>query len=75
MLSYIGEEISIIEHSLQAAYFISKKTTDIVVILASLLHDVGHILGLEIQRDMVIYIYVCYWNHIVYRCSRIYEFI
>ena len=51
--NYIGEEVSIIEHSLQAAYFASRRSTDTELIIASLLHDIGHALGLEVEREMV----------------------
>ncbi|KAL0480953.1 hypothetical protein AKO1_013613 [Acrasis kona] len=50
--NYIGESVSITEHSLQAAYFTAKKSSEDEVIIASLLHDVGHILGLEIHQKM-----------------------
>ncbi|TAL61743.1 MAG: HD domain-containing protein [Legionella sp.] len=39
---YIGEPISQIEHSLQCAYFAEKAGHSEEVILASLLHDIGH---------------------------------
>ena len=51
--NYIGEQISIVDHSLQCAYFASKKSSDRELIIASLLHDIGHALGLEVEREMV----------------------
>lgn len=51
--NYIGEPVSIIEHSLQAAYFTQKKSNDdIELVIANLLHDVGHALGLEVKQEM-----------------------
>lgn len=45
---YIGEAISITEHSIQAAHFAAKHSpNDTELIVASLLHDVGHVLGIE----------------------------
>eukprot|EP01036_Dinobryon_divergens_P032356 gene32356-41923_t len=50
---YIGEPVSISAHSLQAGHiakqhFISLNTTiDCELVLASLLHDIGHMLGIE----------------------------
>jgi putative nucleotidyltransferase with HDIG domain len=51
--NYIGEPVSIIEHSLQAAYFTAKKhASDQELVIANLLHDVGHALGLEVHQEM-----------------------
>lgn len=44
---YIGEAVSILEHSVQSAYFASRDTDDKDIILACFFHDIGHILGLE----------------------------
>ena len=50
---YIGEPVSIVQHSLQAAHharlFYSSKceVMDEEVVIASLLHDIGHLIGLE----------------------------
>jgi putative nucleotidyltransferase with HDIG domain len=44
---YIGEEISITNHSLQVAEEAEKHTRDEEVILAGLLHDIGHLVGME----------------------------
>jgi len=39
---YIGEPVSIVQHSLQAAYLASLKSPDKAVVVASLLHDIGY---------------------------------
>ena len=44
---YIGEPMSITEHSVQTACAASKQGEDDTAILACLLHDVGHLAGLE----------------------------
>lgn len=44
---YIGEPVSIIAHSLQAAAIASTTQTDEEVTVAALLHDLGHALGME----------------------------
>ncbi|KAK3255757.1 hypothetical protein CYMTET_35080 [Cymbomonas tetramitiformis] len=44
---YIGEPVSIIEHSLQAANQAATAGFDTETVLGALLHDVGHVLGLE----------------------------
>merc|ERR1719401_3208454 len=50
---YIGEPVSIEAHSLQAAALAAKETpNDREVIAAALLHDVGHMLGLEAGQRM-----------------------
>ena len=52
--NYIGEPVSIIEHSLQAAHFTQQKssTNDSELIIGNLLHDIGHALGLEVHQKM-----------------------
>jgi 2-amino-1-hydroxyethylphosphonate dioxygenase (glycine-forming) len=45
--NYIGEPISQIEHSLQAAERAEEDGAPISCIVAALLHDVGHMIGLE----------------------------
>mmetsp|Transcript_22787 Transcript_22787/g.53184 ORF Transcript_22787/g.53184 Transcript_22787/m.53184 type:complete len:492 (+) Transcript_22787:109-1584(+) len=50
---YIGEPLSIEEHSLQAAALAAKERPgDNEVTLAALLHDIGHMLGLEAGQKM-----------------------
>jgi len=44
---YIGEPMSITEHSVQAANAAAKAGEDDLSVLACLLHDVGHLAGLE----------------------------
>eukprot|EP01040_Poterioochromonas_malhamensis_P012663 gene12662-13870_t len=56
-IDYIGEPVSILEHSLQGGYFARREkdsTTplDEEFILAALFHDIGHVLGLEAQLEM-----------------------
>ena len=42
---YIGEEISQLEHALQAAYWAQKTQAPDEVILAALFHDIGHLIA------------------------------
>lgn len=60
-IDYIGEPVSILEHSLQGGYFAmreiestssSSSSHDEEFILAALFHDIGHVLGLEAQLEM-----------------------
>lgn len=54
-IDYIGEPVSIVEHSLQAGYFAKRELggkEDEEFILACLFHDIGHILGLEAELEM-----------------------
>lgn len=44
---YIGEEISQLEHALQAAYWAQKTSAPAEVVLAALFHDVGHLIAPE----------------------------
>ena len=41
---YIGEDMTQIQHALQCAYFAKKTGCDNDTIIASLLHDIGHLL-------------------------------
>jgi len=55
--NYIGEPVSIIQHSLQAAHFTKKRCpgesqSEIELVIGSLLHDIGHVLGLEMKQPM-----------------------
>ena len=43
--AYFGEAVSIIEHSLQAAHFAAEEGADDALVIAALLHDVGHLIG------------------------------
>ena len=49
---YIGEEVSIMEHGLQAARMAEIAGEDMEVQLGALLHDVGHLLLLEANVEM-----------------------
>lgn len=42
--AYFGEQISILEHSLQCAYFAEQSHASAPAIAAALLHDIGHVL-------------------------------
>jgi [1-hydroxy-2-(trimethylamino)ethyl]phosphonate dioxygenase len=41
--AYFGEHISVTEHSLQAAYFAREESAPSSLVLAALLHDIGHL--------------------------------
>lgn len=42
--SYFGESVSQLEHALQAAWFARKENASAHLVVAALLHDVGHLL-------------------------------
>jgi [1-hydroxy-2-(trimethylamino)ethyl]phosphonate dioxygenase len=42
--SYFGEQVSMLEHSLQAAHFARVEDASPALIVAALLHDIGHLL-------------------------------
>ena len=42
--SYFGERVSMLEHALQAAHFARTEEAPVALIVAALLHDVGHLL-------------------------------
>jgi phosphonate degradation associated HDIG domain protein len=42
--AYFGESVSMTEHALQAAYFAQAATAPPALIVAALLHDVGHLI-------------------------------
>ena len=44
---YIGEPISQLEHALQAAHFARRTAADAELIIAALLHDVGHLIATD----------------------------
>ncbi len=51
--SYIGEQISQLEHAVQAALAAEKVTNDPSIILAALFHDIGHFVpGFETMESM-----------------------
>jgi len=41
---YFGEQVSMLEHGLQAAYFAREEGAPPALVLAALLHDVGHLI-------------------------------
>jgi len=43
--SYFGERVSMLEHSLQAAHFARAEEAPPALVVAALLHDIGHLLG------------------------------
>lgn len=48
--NYIGEEVSQLEHALQAAYFAAISGADEETILAALFHDIGHLCAIEEKK-------------------------
>ena len=50
---YIGENVSQIEHALQCANSAGKEGYPIRVILAAFLHDIGHLLGLKLNKPQM----------------------
>jgi len=42
--AYFGEQVSVTEHALQAAYFAEADGAPLALIVASLLHDIGHLI-------------------------------
>ena len=45
--AYFGEPVTVLEHSLQAAWFIQRGGGEATLIAAALLHDLGHLLHAE----------------------------
>jgi gamma-butyrobetaine dioxygenase len=43
--AYYGEAITVAEHSLQAAYFAQAADAPAALVIAALLHDIGHLVG------------------------------
>lgn len=50
-VDYIGENISVIEHSLQASYIAYYEYDNIILARAAFLHDIGHLLILNDEYD------------------------
>jgi phosphonate degradation associated HDIG domain protein len=48
--SYFGEPLSVTEHALQAAYFAQLDDAPPALIVASLLHDIGHLIDPAAER-------------------------
>jgi 2-amino-1-hydroxyethylphosphonate dioxygenase (glycine-forming) len=51
---YIGEQISQIEHALQAANLAEKEGFEQNVVLAAFLHDIGHLLREKLNKTQMI---------------------
>jgi len=49
--AYFGESVSMAEHALQAAYFASSAAAPPALIVAALLHDVGHLV-MDVPDDL-----------------------
>jgi phosphonate degradation associated HDIG domain protein len=49
--AYFGESVSMKEHSLQAAYFAHRDAAPPALVIAALLHDVGHLLD-DVPEDI-----------------------
>jgi len=45
--AYFGEPVTVLEHSLQAAWFVQRDGSENSLIAAALLHDLGHLLHTE----------------------------
>lgn len=45
--AYFGEPVTVLEHSLQAAWFVQRAGGDEALVTAALLHDLGHLMHLE----------------------------
>jgi [1-hydroxy-2-(trimethylamino)ethyl]phosphonate dioxygenase len=43
--AYFGEDVSMTEHALQAAYFARQEAAPAALVIAALLHDIGHLLA------------------------------
>ena len=50
---YIGEEITQNEHMIQGAMFAEKDEQPIEVVIALFLHDIGHLIQLEIDEETI----------------------
>jgi [1-hydroxy-2-(trimethylamino)ethyl]phosphonate dioxygenase len=49
--AYFGERVSMTEHALQAAYFARQESAPGVLVLAALLHDIGHLVE-DVPQDL-----------------------
>ncbi|MBS0393000.1 MAG: HD domain-containing protein [Proteobacteria bacterium] len=49
--SYFGEPVSMLEHGLQAAYFARAEGAPASLVIAALLHDIGHLLD-DVPADI-----------------------
>jgi hypothetical protein len=48
--AYFGEAVTTIEHSLQAAHFAQASNASDALVIASLLHDIGHLITVPSRR-------------------------
>jgi phosphonate degradation associated HDIG domain protein len=42
--AYFGEPVTVLEHCLQAAFFAQRESSEETLVIAALLHDIGHLL-------------------------------
>ena len=52
-VEYMGQSITHLEHALQTAYFARAQGYDNVVVTAALLHDIGHLIGLKYDFEIM----------------------
>jgi predicted HD phosphohydrolase len=45
--AYFGEPVTVLEHSLQAAWFVQRSDASVALVAAALLHDLGHLVHTE----------------------------
>jgi phosphonate degradation associated HDIG domain protein len=45
--AYFGEPVTVLEHSLQAAWFVQRSNASAALVAAALLHDLGHLMHSE----------------------------
>jgi phosphonate degradation associated HDIG domain protein len=45
--AYFGEPVTVLEHSLQAAWFVQRSEASVALVVAALLHDLGHLMHNE----------------------------
>jgi len=50
--AYFGEDVTQLQHALQAAHWARKAGADKEAVLAALLHDIGHLLGGQMDTDL-----------------------
>jgi phosphonate degradation associated HDIG domain protein len=48
---YFGEQVSMLEHSLQTAYFAREEDAPAPLVVAALLHDIGHLIA-DVPADI-----------------------
>jgi gamma-butyrobetaine dioxygenase len=50
--AYFGESVSMTEHALQAAHFAQSCAAPPALVVAALLHDIGHLIDDEVPREL-----------------------